>query len=95
MDVVLNYNLLIKIKKDIYPIDKEVWKKYTYHYDPDEQTITREVVGSYRQYPLRLAYAITIHKSQGQTFDSVIIDYLMQAMLQLSRPRGSRPPPQT
>jgi len=48
------------------------WKIYRYFLNKDE--IRSEEVGSFRQYPVRLAFAVTIHKSQGKTFENVLID---------------------
>jgi len=52
----------------------EQWENVEYTYDEATHKVVEKVIGMYRQYPLRLAWALTVHKSQGLTFNKVIID---------------------
>jgi hypothetical protein len=76
-----------------YKLRKEVWENKKYKINEDTKELEEDVIGTFEQYPIKLAWAVTVHKSQGLTFDKAIIDVGQafapgQVYVALSRLRG-------
>lgn len=60
---------------EIVMVEPELWENIQYSYDEEKRVVVENVLGSFKQLPIKPAWALTVHKSQGLTFNNVIIDF--------------------